>query len=264
MVTQAKLPPQIAKASALVLLMVLLIVAAIPGYFTGKWSWADQPPLQTLAQLQQIREQGIEIAGWKTLEQKQLQIRGQEWLVQTIEQNDQTAIVLMRVQKFYKDRPQVEWMDLNSFQQWKTDSSRRIRLTTEPSKNLASPTPFTTHFFRSWTQSINPLLSILWRDCTSTEVCQLYQKQRLKQTYAVMQWYAWPDNGSPSPSQWFIADRFAQLSQQRAPWVAVNVLIPIEPLGDIQKVEDVSSSLSQTIQAKLMTEAFISKEETKL
>jgi cyanoexosortase B-associated protein len=53
-----------------------------------------------------------------------------------------------------------------------------------------------------------------------------------------------------------MADRMAQLSQQRAAWVAVNVLIPIEPLGKIEKVEDRASSLSQTVQAALMAEAF--------
>lgn len=257
MVVKEKLPQKWAKIIVLIFLFLLLMVAAIPGYLTGKWTWADQPQLQTLAQLQQIRKQGLDLAGWKTLDQKLMKIRGQEWLIQTVEQDNQTAILVMLVQKYYKDRPQVEWMDINGFQQWKTDSSRRLRLTVEPSKEESSSVKFTTHFFRSWTQAANPLLSLLWKDCSSDQLCELYQKQRLKQTYAVMQWYAWPNGGSPAASHWFMADRMAQLSQQRAAWVAVNVLIPIEPLGKIEKVEDRASSLSQTVQAALMAEAFL-------
>ncbi|MEB3283543.1 MAG: cyanoexosortase B system-associated protein [Lyngbya sp.] len=263
MVVQAKLPPQSAKIIAIAFMLVMLIVAAIPGYLTGKWTWADQPQLQTLAQLQQIREQGLDLTGWKTLDHKLMTLRGHEWLIQTVEQNNQTAIVLMLVQKYYKDRPQVEWMDLNGFQQWKTDSSRRLRLTANPSENGSSPTEFSAQFFRSWTQATNPLLSLLWKDCTSDQLCDLYQKQRLRQTYAVMQWYAWPDGGSPAASHWFMADRLAQLSQKRAPWVAVNLLIPIEPLGNIEQVEDVSRSLSQSIQAALEAEAFTVNESKK-
>lgn len=256
MVVQAKLPPQWAKITALGLMLLLLILAAVPGYFTGKWTWADQPQLQTLAQLQQVRKQGLDLAGWKTLEHKLMKIRGQEWLIQTVEQNDQTAILLMLVQKYYKDRPQIEWMDINGFQQWKTDSYRRLRLNAEPSENAISSTKFTARFFRSWTQGINPLLSLLWKDCTSDRLCDFYQKQRLRQTYAVMQWYAWPDGGSPAASHWFMADRLAQLSRQRAPWIAVNVLIAIEPLGNIEEVEDLSRSLSQAVQVELIAEAF--------
>ncbi len=255
MVVKVKLPAQWAKITTLVFLLLLLIVAAVPGYLTGEWIWADQPQLQTLGQLQKIRAEGLDLEGWNTLEQKLERLRGKEWLIQTIERDNQTAILVLLIQRYYKDRPQVEWMDFNGFQQWKTDSHRRLHLTVEPSEDRSSPIKFTTQFFRSWTQVANPLLSFLWQNCSNPELCDLYQKQRLRQTYAVMQWYAWPNGGSPAPSHWFIADRMAQLSQQRAPWVAVNILIPIEPLGNIEKVEDVARSLSKTVQATLMAEA---------
>ena len=256
MLVQAKFSQNWAKIAAVAFMVVLLIVAAVPGYLSGNWTWADQPQLQTLEQLKEIREGGLDVAGWKTIEHKLMKIRGQEWLVQTVEKDNQRAILLMLFQKYYKDRPQVEWMDLNGFQQWKVDSSSRPNLSVEPGENSPSPTKFDAQLFRAWTPAVNPLLSLLWKDCTSNELCNFYQKQRLKQTYAVMQWYAWPDGGSPATLNWFVADRLAQLSRRRAPWVAVNVLIPIEPLGNIEEVEDVAGSLSQSVQAALIEQAF--------
>ncbi|NJK39325.1 MAG: cyanoexosortase B system-associated protein [Oscillatoriales cyanobacterium SM2_3_0] len=103
---------------------------------------------------------------------------------------------------------------------------------------------------------MNNLGTLLWSGCTSDELCDFYQKQRLKQTYAVLEWYAWPSGGSPAPSHWFIADRKAQLSGNRAPWVAVGVLIPIKPLGNIEEAQSLAQSLGEEVQTALMAQAF--------
>lgn len=249
------LPQKYTQFIALGFLTVLLMVAAIPGYVSGKWSWADLPQLQNQSQLQTIRKEGLQLSGWKTLEQKPLKLRGHEWLLQTVERGDQTAILLLLVQKYYKDRPQVEWMDINGFQQWKTDSNQSVQVTATSPSTPSNPVEVNTRFFRSLTPSVNTLATLLWQECSTDQLCQLYDQQRRRQTYAVMQWYAWPGGGSPSPSRWFVADRIAQLSNLRAPWVAVNLLIPIEPLGNIDQVEATAQSLGEEVQTALMAEA---------
>ena len=250
-----KFPQKYTQFIALGFLTVLLVVGAIPGYLSGKWSWADMPQIQNKAQLQTIRKDGLNLSEWKTLEKKPLKLRGSEWWVQTVEHNNQTAILLMLVQKYYKDRPQVEWMDINGLQQWKTDFNQSVQLNTTSASTPSKSVEVNTHFFRSLTPSVNTLATLLWQDCPSDQLCKLYGQQRRRQTYAVMQWYAWPEGGSPSPSRWFVADRIAQLSNLRAPWVAVNLLIPIEPLGNIDEVQATAQSLGEEVQAALMAEA---------
>ncbi|MGF1493293.1 MAG: cyanoexosortase B system-associated protein [Microcoleaceae cyanobacterium] len=256
MVSLGQLKSNRSRLIALVLLLFLVILGAIPGYLAGQWQWQDLPEVETLSQLKVVREEGIELAEWQTLEAKPLQIRGQDWVEQTVERDGQRAILLLRPQKWYKDRPQVEWMDLNGFQQWRTDSSRRVPLDIPASDAIPQPPKVKTRYMRAWTQTINPLANILWSSCSNPELCSFYQRQRLKQTYAVMEWYAWPTGGSPSPSRWFIADRLALLSQSRAAWVASCILIPIEPLGNIDKVESIAQSLGTEVHVALMNQAF--------
>ncbi|MGL5082851.1 MAG: cyanoexosortase B system-associated protein [Microcoleaceae cyanobacterium] len=256
MVSSGQIKQSRSRLIALAVLLLLVILGAIPGYLSGQWDWADIPQLQALPQLQQVRKQGLELSEWKTLATKPIKIQGQPWLVQTVERDGQKAIVMLFPQDYYKDRPQVEWMDLNGFQRWKTDSYQRLPLIVELADGQSRPVKIQTRFFRGWTQKVNNLATLLWSSCTSDELCQFYQRQRLKQTYAVMEWYAWPNGGSPSPSHWFMADRQAQLSGERAPWVANCILIPIKPLGNIKEAESVAQSLGQDVQRALMVQAF--------
>ncbi len=257
MVAQLKIPRQSAQIMALVFMLVLLIVGAIPGYFKGTWSWSDLPPVKTISQLKTIREEGLNLSQWKTLEHQQLNLRNHNWFVQTVEKENQTAILLILTQNYYKDHPQVEWMDIDGFQAWKTDAHRPVALDVYSTAETAPLVRIKTRFFRSLTPATNNLLTWLWSSCSSDQLCKLYQQQRLRQTYAVMQWYAWPDGGSPAPRHWFYADRIAQLSNRRAPWVAVSLLIPIEPLGNIETVEATATSLAQDVQDALMQEALV-------
>ena len=252
MIAKLKIPRQSAQIIALVFMLVLLIIGAIPGYLKGTWSWSDLPPVKTISQLKTIREDGLNLSEWKILEHQTLKLRGHDWLIQTVEKDNQTAILLILTQNYYKDHPQVEWMDINGFQSWKTDEHRRVNLEVDSSQ-------VKTRFFRSLTPNTNNLLTWLWSSCSSDRLCTLYQKQRLRQTYAVMQWYAWPEGGSPAPRDWFFVDRIAQLSNRRAPWAAVNLLIPIEPLGNIETVEATAQSLAHDVQDALMQEALVYK-----
>ncbi len=258
-IAQLKIPRQSAQITALVFMVVLLIVGAIPGYFKGTWSWSDLPPVKTISQLKTIREEGLNLSGWKTLDHQTLNLRNHNWLIQTLEKDNQTAILLILTQNYYKDHPQVEWMDIDGFQNWKTDDYRRVAVAVDSSTKNTPLVKIKTRFFRSLTPNTNNLLTLLWSSCSSDQICSLYQQQRLRQTYAVMQWYAWPDGGSPAPRDWFFADRMAQLSNRRAPWAAVNLLIPIEPLGDIETVQATATSLAQDIQDALMQAALVYK-----
>ncbi|GCE92117.1 hypothetical protein NIES46_01520 [Arthrospira platensis NIES-46] len=206
-------------------LLLLFLVGTLPGFFRGSWSWSDMPDIQALPQLQTIRREGLTVPGWETTSHDTIQVGARRWSLQTLQQNDTEVLVLLFPQNYYKDQPQVEWMDLQGLQSLRTDSYRALPL------SLDSPQPVTVNarFFRAW----NP-----------------------RQTYALVQWYAWHNGGSPAPSQWFFADRQAQLRGDRAPWVAVSIMIPIEPLGDIETVATIAQSLGQDIQKQLMTTIF--------
>lgn len=210
-------------------LLLVVAVAALPGYLQLQWPWMSPPPVITLRQLQELRQTGIEIPDWETVNQQEIFIGGHKWSVQSIEKDNQTAVVLLLPQNGPLDQPQVAWVDINGFQQqlsrqWRTDSRRRKSLSLEATPD--HPTAqVTARYFRGWNPS---------------------------QTYAILQWYAWPGGGHPAPSQWFWVDRAAQTRRDRAPWVAVCVLIPIEPLGDIEQTWPMAESLGESIQSTLM------------
>lgn len=230
MILSLKLRPKQSQIIIVILMTVLLIGVALPGYISKKLVWRDMPQLKTLPQLQTIRKEGLTLSGWQTVNIQSIKIGNQEWLKQEVKRDKKNAIVLLFPQNYYKDQPQVEWMDLNGFLGWKTDEEQQDRFSVKsPSKDL-DPVEVEVKFFKAWTTT---------------------------QTYAVAQWYAWPNGGHPAPSHWFWADRFAQLSRNRAPWVAVSLLIPIQPLGNIQEVWPVAASLGESVQASLMAEALV-------
>lgn len=210
-------------------LAILVAIAALPGYLNLKWRWMEPPPVITLRQLQGLRQTGLTLPGWESVNQQEIPIGGHNWSIQSLQRGEQTAFLLLLPQNGPLDQPQVAWVDINGFQQqqsrqWRTDSRQikpfNLAATPEhPEANVKA------RYLRGWNQS---------------------------QTYAILQWYAWPGGGHPAPSEWFWVDRMAQTRRDRAPWIAVCVLIPIEPLGDIEQVWPVAQSLGETIQSTLM------------
>lgn len=246
MLSLSKSSPRSQIFRMLVILFILAIAAipAISTYFTGSWVWKSMPRVSTLEQLRAIREEGLVLPEWQTLNQETVKIGGQDWSVQAIapvnqtaaETNSQAPIFLMlRPQTWQRDQPQVEWMDINGVQRWTADSKRQVRFEAEMPLAQASGSSsiksaeVKARFFRGWNQ---------------------------RQTYAVLQWYAWSDGGSPAPSRWFWADQLSQWrDRHRMPWVAVSILVPIQPLGDIGQAETLALTLGQTVQSALMQSA---------
>lgn len=228
-----KLAPINSKLSKIIFLLFLLLLigfGAVPGYLKGQWRWQQPPQLTNLKQLKKLQTNGLALPGWQTLNHKVVQISGHKWLYQAIQGDRETPItLLLRPQKDRKDQPQVEWVDIKSFGRWQTQQYRRAEFTFTPASEPKKSVKVEAQFFQGW----NP-----------------------QQTFAVLQWYAWPQGGSPAPSRWFWADQLAQWQGRRVPWIAVSILIPIEPLGDIEKAWPLAQSLGQSVQAALIADPF--------
>lgn len=223
----------------LIVLFILAIAAAsaVPNYFTNGWPWVNLPEVEQIGELRAMRDEGLTIPGWTTLSQDSRQIGGKQWSVQSLVADDTNSaasgtpvFLLLRPQTWHTDQPQVEWMDIRGVQQWTADSHRRIHFPTPPGDSAAASSgQVEAQFLRGWTP---------------------------QQTYAVLQWYAWPGGGSPSTSRWFWADQVAQWrDRHRAPWVAVSLLVPIEPLGKIEQTRPLAEQLGQAIQTALEADA---------
>ena len=215
---------RILQITLLIFLSILLAVGTVPGYLAGQWQWQNPPAVKVLGELKQIRKQGIEIPGWRTTEQKSMILGEHPWSIQNIESKtkdittEDTATVFLFTQNGPRDQPQVEWSELDGVQRWKRDSESQQSFT-------VNQVPVTARLFRAWNS---------------------------KRTYAVMQWYAWSTGGHPEPSHWFFADRLAQFQGKRQPWVAVSILLPMEPLDDLNKYRDKITALAQPIESRLL------------
>jgi len=244
-VSSAQNPPsrrsRFQKLAIALLLLLVLAFGALPGYLRGgTWPWARPIPVENPRPLRSLPQAGIELSGWQTLQQDEIPIGGNKWSVQLLQQEDERPTFLfLRPQRSDKSQPEVDWTDIEGFADrrkkelgpWKTDSYRQIAFTVE-SSNLSAKVK--TRFFRGWNQ---------------------------RQTFAVVQWYAWETGGSPTPLDWFVADRLAQLHRRRLPWIAVALKIPIEPLGDLEAARPNAESLAEIVQATLMTDIFSSSNE---
>ncbi|MEA5512209.1 cyanoexosortase B system-associated protein [Crocosphaera sp. UHCC 0190] len=209
----------------LCLLSLAIIFVALPSYFTGKWSWSDLPPVPEIDQMRKIPKAPLNFPGWQTITQKEIRISKDRWSFQVIEKPGQEPItVAMMPQNYYKNHPQVEWVDLQGVEKWKPDNYKTLKFSsdTDPKNSV------TARWFQAWNNN----------------------------TYGVLQWYAWPGGGHYAPSQWFWADQKAQLHRKRVPWIVVSIEIPMEPLGELKDIEPLAKSLGQTVQTTLEKDIF--------
>ncbi len=221
----------------LLLLLLLLGMGGVPGYLTGHWQWKQLPNITNIEQLRQIHQTGLTLPGWQTIEQRKEEIGGHKWSRQLLEAINpggaKTQVTLLLLPQYNpKDQPEVEWSEINSWgrsrwQKWDIAQYRSASFTVKQPQKLDSHSEVKVkaRFFRASTQ---------------------------QDTFAVLQWYALPNGGDSSPFSWFVADQWAQWRQQRTPWVAVTILVPIEPLGQVEKSWSLVKSVGETVQARLM------------
>jgi cyanoexosortase B-associated protein len=217
----------IARSLILASLLILILIKAIPSYFQGAWPWKDLPPITNVRQLQNLRQNGLNLPEWETIEQKEVTIGNKRWSIQELRKDGSRPItLLLQPQIYYKDYPGVEWVDIDGIEKWNTDSKTELKFSLE---NNAQKIPITARFFRAWNQ---------------------------QKTYAVLQWYAMENKGHFSSAQWFWSDVFAQLQGKRAVWIVVSLKMEIEPLGDIKKKEEFAENLGKIIQNELIKTTF--------
>lgn len=249
-------------------LTAFVLVSAVPRYVSG-WPWANPLKVHNQSQLQAIREQGIALPGWTVEEQASAKIGGDSWSIQQIAFNSkgavgpdagavsadalplaassQTAFLLLRPQVWEADQPEVEWLDLSGFQQWKTDSMTKLPF--EVSSGVSSTMLSKVAGENSQSLSVNSETVRIKAD--------FFRAWSKDQTYAILQWYASPMGGSASPAWWFWADQKAQWRyRQRLPWVAVSVWIPIDALSAIAPHRETAVTLGKAIQSELLQTVF--------
>lgn len=206
-----------------VVLAAMVAVAATPQYLGGKLPWQSPPSVVHLETIRGLKDTGLSLEGWSENLQQKISLGGDQWSVQQL--TDTTGsdldqmILFLKPQGQSKDQPEVEWIDLQGAQKWETSHHRRLHL-----GSLHIDT------FRAWTSS---------------------------QTFAVAQWYALPQGGHPAPNHWFWRDQNYQWRRsERLPWVAVAVMLPMPPLGDIALVYPTLERLSQLVQTTLVETVF--------
>jgi len=206
-------------------LTLILIFTVLPGYIAGKWSWSTPPQVNHIKQLVKLQKKGINPPEWKILKQQTIPIGAGKWSVQIAEVPDHDPFTLLLLpQVYYLNQPIIDWLDINGIERWETDSKQTLDFQTDSSP----PAKVSARFFRAWNQ----------------------------QTYAVVQWYSWPYGGNGSPSHWFWKDQKAQISRQRVPWVAVCLVVPIEPLSNLKDNQSFVLSLAKSVQTELDSQVF--------
>lgn len=205
------------------LLAIMVCVGLAPSLVSGQWPWDKPLRAPGLERLNALNESGAPLPNWTLKQHQIISVNGVDWSLSEYEPsaaNDFTRLaLLLRPQPWHDDQPTVEWVDLRGVQNWRVGLQVNLTL-------AADTAPATARYFQANTD---------------------------QQTLVVLQWYAWPSGGHFSPGKWFWADQASQWrSGQRTPWVAVSVLLPIEPFGDIRAYEAAATELGGEIQRSLM------------
>lgn len=209
---------------AVVLLATMIAVVSIPQYVSGQWPWHSPPEVAQIRAIRDLKETGLSIDGWSEDLQQKISIGGSQWSVQQLapisDSTPEQMVLFLRPQGQSDDQPEVEWIDLEGAQKWQTSDRRRLSMGT-----------LTINTFRAWTAG---------------------------QTFAVAQWYALPQSGHPAPHHWFWRDQKYQWGRgERLPWVAVSMLVPMPPLGDVSLFYPDLERLSSLVQASLVETVFV-------
>jgi cyanoexosortase B-associated protein len=226
-------------------LAALVAVGILPAYLSGQWPWVTAFQAPYLEHLQTLQDRALPLPGWVPTSHQLVVMNQQDWVVteyqrkpaELIQETEATPPVqqialLMHPQPWHSDQPELEWLDINSAQGLKPSFKRMVALTV--------------------TRDQQPM----------TARASFARSRNQQYTFATLQWYAWPDGGHPSPAAWFWTNQGSQLTRQAlTPWVAVSVLIPMEPLAEVQTYQPLAIELGSAIQQQLVSEVFTSSED---
>lgn len=210
-------------------------VAALPNYFTGQWPWSADLPVPHIEQIRNLLKQPLDLPDWEIALHEEVGISRQQWTrtvyLPTGAEDDMSEgfMVLLRPQLAVDQQPEVEWVDLQGSLTWQVNDLHTVSFSPD-----ASP------------------------EGTSRKVVTRYLRGlNERSTFAVMQWYAWPEGGHYAPGRWFWGDQEKQWKQrEHLPWVAVSILLPIEPVGDIRLHTEEITAIAQSVQQALMSNTF--------
>jgi cyanoexosortase B-associated protein len=211
----------------------LVAIAALPNYLAGQWPWSTDMPVPQLQEMRELNQTPLSLSGWDVTLHETVKIGGSDWALTEYRAAGSDSVdaktfgLLLKPQKSADKQPEVEWVDLQGAQGWRVNDLQTVRMSAED--QTGQPVQVSTRYFRGLNEN---------------------------GTLAVMQWYAWPTGGHFAPGRWFWADQARQWQQrERMPWVAVCVLLPIEPVGDIRPHTEAMVAIAQAIQENLLVTA---------
>ncbi len=228
-------PRSIVQWGLIVVLAALVAIAVLPSYFSGQWPWSSDLPVPHIAELRGLLTEPLEVPGWEPTFHQEVNIGRHPWTIAEYRrsgdagESGESFGLLLRPQRSGDQQPEVEWVDLRGAQSWQVDDRHTVRWLLE-TPDADVPANVTTRYLRGIDE---------------------------RNTFAVMQWYAWPSGGHFAPGKWFWADQSQQWQQgQRLPWVAVSILLPIEPVGDIRAHTEAVTEIAQSVQQGLLSSTF--------
>lgn len=217
-----------------VVLAGLVVIVALPNYLSGQWPWSADLPVPQLKAIRQLDQTPLSLDGWEIALHETVKMGGSNWVLTEYRTAGsdggaaQSFGLLLKPQKSADQQPEVEWVDLQGTQGWRVNDLQTVRVTT--AEQTDQPMAVSARYFRGLNEN---------------------------STLAVMQWYAWPTGGHFAPGRWFWADQGRQWQQRaRMPWVAVCILLPIEPVGDIRPHTDEMVAIAQAVQENLLATVF--------
>ncbi len=94
-------------------LLIIMGIGILPGYLQGgNWRWWQEKKPSNLAQILNVEKKGFSLPNWEIVEQSRVSPGGKKWLRQVMRKGDQTIKLLILPQPYYKDKPSVEWTDI--------------------------------------------------------------------------------------------------------------------------------------------------------
>ncbi|WP_159786887.1 cyanoexosortase B system-associated protein [Sodalinema gerasimenkoae] len=228
--------------AAIALCLILLLVGAIPRYLQGSPP-IDPIPDAPIASLQTLRDQGLTLDNWTSVDLQNIQLGPNRWVMQTLSwdgpeppegQTDRATLLMspQRVQTGTSAQPQMEWIDVRGLgraqgERWTEDQHQQLRFTVTPESGRS--TEIQARYFRGRTE---------------------------RRSFAIVQWYAWENGGNPSLVRWFWRDRMARLQNRRLPWVAVSLIVPIEHLSQVDDASPFLETFAQQVHTALLEQGF--------